>query len=141
MIKLTLFEIHSRISKNSHPSAIFRPIFWHSTEYISWVWYHYCNMAIEVLNDCRYITLQSSFTLKVRSNFPDLFYKIFTTRDSNQNMNSISLLCHCFLYLNNKKACHLSQQALKNNAIKQTAFYSLNNVLHILLQQLSRLPS
>ncbi len=39
------------------------------------------------------------------------FYKIFTTRNSNQNMNSISPLCHCFLYLNNKKACHLSQQA------------------------------
>ena len=39
------------------------------------------------------------------------FYEIFTTRDSNQNMNSISLLCHCFLYLNNKKAYCLSQQA------------------------------
>lgn len=53
--KFTLFEIHSGISKNSHPRAIFRPIFRiprvvHGTEYTFRVRHHGSDTTIYVRN-------------------------------------------------------------------------------------------
>ncbi len=50
------------------------------------------------------------------------FYKIFNTRNSNQNMNSISPLCHCFYILITKRPAIYPSKPFKITQLSKLLF-------------------